>query len=214
MQDSSVSSARFTAILTVTAVSFFLLLLPFELISEIPVDIDAKPFFAPLAICALLPNGRVGLAVALGVALGEGLRDLKEGYELDDPIGFFGYIAGFWVASEIFNAAPFKRWALIVGSIACAAVQAGLEASSFLLFGQEGLTVALYSAIGNTISHGIIFGAIPLLFLVPALHALSRRGAARRAGAGAPQGWSAPAWGAARSAGSDRRRRVSRGGRG
>lgn len=170
MQDEALSSARFTAVLTVTAVSFFLLLLPFELIPEIPVDIDAKPFFAPLAICALLPSGRIGLAVALGVALGEGLRDLMEGYELDDPIGFFGYIAGFLVASAIFNAAPFKRWALIFGSIACAGVQALLEASSFLLFGQEGLTVALYSAAGNTISHGVIFGAIPLLFFLPALH--------------------------------------------
>ena len=153
-----------------TSVAFFLVLLPFELIPEIPVDIDAKPFFVPLAISALLPSGRIGLAVALGVALGEGLRDLMEGYELDDPVGFFGYIAGFYAASLIFASGPFNAFTLTVGSLVCAAVQAALEASSFLLFGGEALTVAVWSAAGNTISHGLVFGAVPLVFLVPLLH--------------------------------------------
>jgi len=166
----SVSSARFTAVLCVTAVVFFLTLLPFELIPEIPVDIDAKPFFVPLALCALLPSGRIGLAVALGVALGEGLRDLMEGYELDDPIGFFGYIAGFWTASAVFAAAPFNRSALVLGAVVCAAIQSSMEATSFLLFGAEAFRVAALSAVGNTISHGVVWGAIPLLLLVPALH--------------------------------------------
>ena len=170
MNDRSSGGSDFLAVLGFTSVAFFLLLLPFELIPEIPVDIDAKPFFVPLAICALLPAGRIGLAVALGVALGEGIRDLMEGYELDDPIGFFGYIAGFYVASAIFAAAPFNTVTLVLGSVVCAAVQSALEASSFLLFGGEALSVAVWSAVGNTISHGLIFGAIPLLFLVPLLH--------------------------------------------
>ncbi|MEO0983005.1 MAG: ATP-binding cassette domain-containing protein [Pseudomonadota bacterium] len=164
-----VSGARFTAVLGVTAVLFFLCLLPFELIPEIPVDIDSKPFFVPLALCALLPSGRIGLAIGLGVALGEGLRDLMEGYELDDPIGFFGYIAGFWAASALYSVTAASRWSLVVGAVLCAAIQAAIEASSFLIFGAEGWTITVESAIGNTITHGVIWGAAPLLFLVPAL---------------------------------------------
>lgn len=164
-----VSSARFTAVLGVTGVLFFLCLLPFELIPEIPVDIDSKPFFVPLALCALLPSGRIGLAIGLGVALGEGLRDLMEGYELDDPIGFFGYIFGFWAASALYSAMAASRWSLVLGAVLCAAIQAVIEASSFLVFGAEGWIIAVESAIGNTITHGVIWGAAPLLFLVPAL---------------------------------------------
>ena len=166
---SDVSSARFVAVLGVTAVLFFFCLLPFELIPEIPVDIDSKPFFVPLALCALLPARRAGLAIGLGVALGEGLRDLMEGYELDDPIGFFGYIFGFWAASWIFAIAPRNRINLMFGAIVCAVIQSSIEATSFLLFGSEGVAVAIESAIGNTITHGVIWGAVPLLFLVPVL---------------------------------------------
>lgn len=165
----TVSSSRFTALLGVTAVTFFLCLLPFEMVPEIPVDIDAKPFFVPLAIAALLPGARTGLAIGLGVALGEGLRDLMEGYEIDDPIGFVGYVVAFWLASLLFALAPRSRAVLIVGALFCALVQSVLEATSFLLFGGEALGVAVYSALGNTLSHGLIWGAIPLLLLVPAL---------------------------------------------
>ena len=167
--DSDVSSARFVAVLGVTAVLFFICLLPFELVPEIPVDIDSKPFFVPLALSALLPAKRAGLAIGLGVALGEGMRDLMEGYELDDPIGFFGYIFGFWAASWVFAIAPRNSVVLVSGAIICALIQSCVEATSFLLFGSEGIAVAVESAIGNTITHGIIWGAIPLLFLVPTL---------------------------------------------
>lgn len=156
------------AVVTVTAVLMFLCLLPFELIPEIPVDIDSKPFFVPLALCALLP-ARMGLPIGLGVALGEGVRDLMEGYELDDPIGFFGYVAGFWAASQVYAIAPRNPFILMFGAILCGFVQGAIEASSFLLFGAEGLTVTIWSALGNTITHGFIWGAIPVLFLVPAL---------------------------------------------
>lgn len=151
-----------------TAVTFFLCLLPFEFIPEIPVDIDSKPFFVPLAFCALLPR-RAGLSIGIGVALGEGMRDLMEGYELDDPIGFFGYIAGFWMASQLYALAPGNRVMLGVGAVVCAGIQGAIEASSFLIFGSEGLPVALQSAVGNTIFHGVIWGAVPLLLIVPRL---------------------------------------------
>ena len=168
--DAMTSNSRtgFSSTVTVTAVLFFLCLLPFEMIPEIPVDIDSKPFFVPLALCALLPR-RMGLAIGLGVALGEGMRDLMEGYELDDPIGFFGYVAGFWSASQIYALAPRNIFILIIGAIVCGFVQAAIEASSFLLFGAEGWIVTVESALGNTVTHGIIWGAFPLLFLVPAL---------------------------------------------
>ncbi|MEO1013922.1 MAG: hypothetical protein AAFX08_01915 [Pseudomonadota bacterium] len=165
----AIAPSRSMAVLGVTAVLFFLALLPFELIPEIPVDIDSKPFFLPLAFCALLPARQTALAIGLGVALGEGLRDLMEGYELDDPIGFFGYVIGFWAASHIYAIAPRNKLLLVFGAIVCAFVQAAFEASSFLLFGAEALSVAVWSAFGNTITHGVIWGAIPLLFLVPAL---------------------------------------------
>jgi hypothetical protein len=64
-------------------------------------------------------------------------------------------------------------------------LQAVIEASSFLIFGEESLGVTVQSALGNTLTHGILWGVIPVLLLVPALHA---RGAA----AGVP-----PAGGAA-----------------
>ena len=35
------------------------------------------------------------LSVGLGGAIGEGILDVFEGYELDDPIGFLGYVLGF-----------------------------------------------------------------------------------------------------------------------
>ncbi len=166
----TIAPSRSMAVLGVVAVVFFLALLPFELIPEIPVDIDAKPFFLPLAFCALLPARKTALAIGLGVALGEGLRDLMEGYELDDPIGFIGYVIGFWAASHFYALGPTNKLILAVGAILCAFIQASFEASSFLIFGAEAVSVAAWSAFGNTISHGIIWGAIPLFFLTPALH--------------------------------------------
>jgi len=49
-------------------------------------------------------------------------------------------------------------------------VQAFIEASSFLIFAEEALNVALLSAAGNTLTHGVIWGVIPMLILIPLLH--------------------------------------------
>jgi hypothetical protein len=165
-----ISGSRFIVLVGITAVLFFLSLVPTEVIPEIPVDIDFKPYFIPLTLVALLPIGRPTVAIALGVALGEGLRDLMEGYEIDDPIGFFGYLFGFVAAGYAMGARPLNPLMIAFGSIVCAAVQGFIEASAFLIFGEQSFPVALITAIGNTITHGVIMGAIPAISLVRSLH--------------------------------------------
>jgi energy-coupling factor transport system ATP-binding protein len=160
-------ASRFMMLVGVSAVLFFLGLLPLEMIPEIPVDIDSKPFFIPLVLVALLPAGRPGLAIALGVALGEFLRDMMEGYELDDPIGFLGYFIAFALTSVLLGRGRPGRFAIILASVFCAFVQAAIEASSFLLFGQESWAIVVQSTLGNTLMHGVIWGAIPTLVLLP-----------------------------------------------
>lgn len=165
-----IAPSRFVMLIGVTAVLFFLGLLPLEAIPEIPVDIDSKPFFIPLVLVALLPGGRVGIAIGLGVALGEFLRDMMEGYELDDPIGFVGYFIAFALTSTLFSRQRPTRFTVLAASVFCAFVQAAIEASSFLLFGTESLGIFIQSTLGNTLLHGIVWGAIPAFFLVPRLH--------------------------------------------
>lgn len=159
--------AQLTVITGLSAVLFFIMLLPIDAIPEIPVDIDQKPFFVPLTLVALLPSGRPSLAVAFGAALGEGLRDILEGYEFDDGFGFVGYTVAFLVAGLIIGARPWSRPRLVVAALVCGFVQAAFEGASFALLGDEGVGVAVESTLGNTITHGIIGGAVPLVFVVP-----------------------------------------------
>lgn len=164
------SAPRLIVIAGITAVLFFFGLLVTERIPEIPVDIDQKPFFIPFVFAALLPLGPPAWAVGLGMALGEGFGDILEGYEVDDAFGFIGYILTPVIAAYIIRNRP-RNWLLV--SLACivgAFVQAVIEASTFLLFGEEALPVAIQSAIGNTITHGILWGAIPAVILVPLLY--------------------------------------------
>ncbi|MEO1729666.1 MAG: ATP-binding cassette domain-containing protein [Pseudomonadota bacterium] len=169
VQSGELSASRFTMIIGVTAVLFFLGLLPLEAIPEIPVDIDSKPFFIPIVLCALLPAGKPGVAIGLGVALGEFLRDLMEGYELDDPIGFVGYFVAFALTSYVFGKRPPGWFTITIAGLFSAFVQALIEASSFLLFGEESFGIFVQSTIGNTIMHGVVWGAIPACLLVPRL---------------------------------------------
>lgn len=166
---SRLSASRFVMIVGVTAVLFFLGLLPLEAIPEIPVDIDSKPFFIPLVLIALLPAGRPGLAIGLGVALGEFIRDMMEGYELDDPIGFVGYFVAFALTSFMFGRQPPGKLLILLAALSCAFIQAAIEASSFLLFGEESMGIVIQSTLGNTVMHGVVWGAIPAFFLVPRL---------------------------------------------
>lgn len=163
------SSSRLVVIAGLTAVLFFFGLLITERVPEIPVDIDFKPFFVPFLLVALLPRP-TAWAVGLGAALGEGFGDILEGYEPDDAFGFVGYVLCFVLAGYMIGNRP-RNWALVTAACLLGAfVQAVMEAATFLIFGEEALPVAIQSAIGNTITHGIILGIIPTLILIPLLH--------------------------------------------
>jgi energy-coupling factor transporter ATP-binding protein EcfA2 len=165
-----VPRSKLVAIAVLCAVLFFLSLIPLEAIPEIPVDIDQKAFFIPLLFAALLPLGQPTWSVAFGAALGECMRDMIEGYEPDDPIGFVGYVIGFALAGYIIRNHPRSWVRLTAASLLAATVQAAFEASSFLILAEESVKVAVLSWAGNTITHGVIGGILPLLFFVPALH--------------------------------------------
>jgi len=164
------TAPKLMVVAALTAVLFFFGLLLFERIPEIPVDVDFKPFFIPLLFVALLPFGRTTMAVALGAALGEAIGDILEGYEIDDPIGFVGYFVGFALAGWVIANRPLN-WARLTGAAMLAGTaQAFIEASSFLIFGAEALSVAVLSALGNSFIHGFLLGVLPLIPLVFALH--------------------------------------------
>lgn len=152
------------------AVMFFIALTLFEVLPEIPVDIDFKPFFIPLAFVVLLPRGAPVFAAAIGAMLGEFLRDALEGYEIDDPIGAVGYVVGFVAAAYVVGDRPLSRVRLVVAAAVAGALHAVIEASSFVLFSAETAWVAIYSGLGNTLADGLVMGALPLVFVVPALH--------------------------------------------
>ena len=163
------SGSKLVVIAGLTAVLFFFGLLITERIPEIPVDIDFKPFFIPFLLVALLPRP-TSWAVGLGAALGEGFGDILEGYEPDDAFGFVGYVVCFVLAGYMIGNRP-RSYILV--SAACllgAFVQAVLEAVTFLIFGSEALPVAVQSALGNTLTHGVVLGVIPTLILIPLLH--------------------------------------------
>lgn len=182
------STPKLVVITGLTAVLFFFGLLVTERFGEIPVDVDWKPFFIPFLFVALLPMGPPAWAVGLGAALGEGFGDILEGYEIDDPFGFFGYIICFGLAGYIIRNRP-RNWLLV--SVACivgAFIQALIEALTFFVFGLPEVSsaelpgfldflaggspvlITVWATIGNTITHGVILGLIPLLILIPLLY--------------------------------------------
>jgi hypothetical protein len=180
-------SAQLTVITGLSAVLFFLVLVPVDAIPEIPVDIDQKPFFVPLTLVALLPVGRASLAVGFGAALGEAMRDILEGYEVDDTFGFVGYVLAFTLAGFLIGQRPDSRARLAVAALVCGCFQAAFEGASFALLGDEGVGVAVESTVGNTITHGLIGGAIPLVFVAPHF-----AGKIERFLGFAPKGWDQP----------------------
>lgn len=188
-----VAAARFVVIAGVSAVLFIISLLITERFGEIPVDIDWKAFGLLFAIVALLPVGMPSWAVGVGAAVGEGILDFVEGYEADDILGFVGYIVCFVVAAYIFGDREQPAWGLLVlGSVVGGFVQYAIEGLGFLLiappegaaFGISGaLGVYIVALIGNTITHGVILGAILTVILVPLL-----KGRLERALGYAPKG--------------------------
>jgi hypothetical protein len=166
----SAKTIKLTVLTVLTAVTFFLGLTLFEAIPEIPVDVDFKPFFIPMSFVALVPLGKPLFAVSLGGLLGEFLRDLLEGYEIDDPIGAVGYVVGFFIAGYVVGNHPLNKIRVAIAAAVAGFLHAAIEATAFILFSQETAYIAFWSAIGNTITDGIILGAIPTPFIVPQLY--------------------------------------------
>lgn len=166
----SAKTIKLTVLTVLTAVTFFLGLTIFEAIPEIPVDIDFKPFFIPMSFAALVPLGEPLFAVSLGGMLGEFLRDMLEGYEIDDPIGAVGYVVGFFIAGYVIGNHPLNKIRVAIAAAVAGFLHAAIEATAFILFSEETAYIALWSAIGNTITDGIILGAIPTPFIVPQLY--------------------------------------------
>jgi len=74
------------------------------------------------------------LSVGLGGAIGEGILDVFEGYELDDPIGFLGYVLGFtafgWYLKSVADD-PRAPLSLTVGAVLGTFVRAVFEGIAF-----------------------------------------------------------------------------------
>jgi hypothetical protein len=161
-----------TALLGVaSAVLFMAGLLVTESFGEIALDIDLKPFFLPYLLIALSRYGLPTLSVGLGAAIGEGILDIFEGYELDAPIGFLGYVLGFtafgWFLDSVADD-PRAPLSLTAGAMLGAFVQALFEGVAFLIFkaGASSLDAAI-SIAGNTATHGVVLGAVPLVIILP-----------------------------------------------
>ncbi|MFB6198328.1 MAG: hypothetical protein ABEI52_08700, partial [Halobacteriaceae archaeon] len=146
-----------------------------EGIGEVGLDIDWKPFFIVYTVIIFVPWGTPTIAAAAGATLAEGLLDIFEGAAADDPFGWAGYLIGFTVAGAIFGNDVDSKVKLVTGAIAGALFQYGVEGLYLFALsgGQSGELLgttfsgaaAFYviSTIGNTVTHGIILGAIPLL---------------------------------------------------
>lgn len=146
---------------------------------ELLLDVDLKPFFIPYVLIAINRFGLSTMSISLGAAVGEGVLDIFEGYELDDPIGFLGYFLGFtifgWYLHEVADD-PTQLRALTIGAALGAFVQAIFEASAFLVFkSTAGPLDSVISTVGNTFTHGLLLGAIPLVILVQSLPNLKER---------------------------------------
>ncbi|MDY6780613.1 MAG: hypothetical protein SV760_08750, partial [Halobacteria archaeon] len=89
-----------------------------EGVPEFGVDIDLKPFFIVYTVILFVPWGTPTIATAVGATIAEGLLDIIEGYEPDEPFGWAGYIVAFtflgwyWKDVDLDN-----KTKLFVGSI-------------------------------------------------------------------------------------------------
>lgn len=148
--------------------------------AELGLDIDFKPFFVVYAVIVFVPWGTPTVAAALGATLAEGTLDIVEGAAADDPFGWVGYFLGFTAAGWIFGDDTSTTSKLALGAVVGAFVQYAVEglylfaigAEPGTLFGTEfsgALVIYAVSVIGNTVTHGVILGAIPLIPTVQSL---------------------------------------------
>ena len=141
-----------------------------ELGGELGSDIDFKPFFLVYLLVALVRFGGPTLALGLGAATGEGIHDLIEGYEADEPLGFIGYVVGFVVFGWILHRVapdPGARRFQVTAAVVAAFVQALFEGVAFLFVADFTPGEAVLSVAGNTVTHGLLLGAIPFVLLYP-----------------------------------------------
>jgi hypothetical protein len=157
---------RTAALGVASAVLFGLGLLVTESVGEVAVDVDLKPFFIPYLLVVVTRFGIPTLSIGVGAATGEGLLDVLEGYELDDPVGFLGYVIGFiafgWYLSEVAEDPTAPR-SMTVAALLGAFVQACFEGVAFLVFDAATPTDVAVSVVGNTVTHGLLLGAVPLV---------------------------------------------------
>lgn len=147
-------------------------LLVTEGVGEVGLDVDFKPFVLPFLVIATAEFDERTLAASVGAGLGEGLLDVVEGYEADDPFGFLGYVVGFlvfgWLLREVAPDVTDGRWQALA-CLAGAATQACFEGAAFYVLSDVGARQAALSVLGNTVTHGLLLGAIPFVVLFPAV---------------------------------------------
>ena len=157
-----------------TAVLFAGALAIGEGLGEIPPDIDWKAFFVVYTVIVFVPWGTPTIAAAIGATIAEGILDFFEGIEPDEPFGWTGYVIGFTVAGY-FMKNPDNKVKLASGAVLGAFVQFAIEGLVFIVVEGEALSVYLTALVGNTITHGIVLGAIPLIPVVAALRGRMER---------------------------------------
>jgi len=162
-------------LLAVSAVVFALGVTVTELGGEFGSDVDLKPFVLVYLLVAVATYGSDTVAIGLGAAMGEGFHDLWEGYEPDEPLGFVGFVAGFvvfgWLVHQVAPDPGDRRWQ-VGAAVAGAFVQAVFEGFAFLLEPDFTPGEAVVSVLGNTVTHGLLVGAIPLVLLYPVVERL------------------------------------------
>ncbi|MFC7198236.1 hypothetical protein M0R89_21710 (plasmid) [Halorussus limi] len=157
-----------------TAVLFAGALAIGEGLGEIPPDIDWKAFFVVYTVIVFVPWGTPTIAAAVGATIAEGILDFFEGIEPDEPFGWTGYIVGFTVAGY-FMKDPSNKVKLAIGAVLGAFIQFAIEGLSLIIISGDATSVYLTALAGNTVTHGIILGAIPLIPIVGALRGRMER---------------------------------------
>jgi hypothetical protein len=157
-----------------TAVLFAGALALGEGLGEIPPDIDWKAFFVVYTVLVFVPWGTPTIAAAVGATLAEGILDFFEGLEPDEPFGWAGYVIGFTVAGYFFTD-PSDTAKLAIGAVLGAFIQFAIEGLSLVLVSGDAVSVYATALAGNTLTHGIILGAIPFIPVVSALEGRMER---------------------------------------
>ncbi|MFB6281132.1 MAG: hypothetical protein ABEH40_03840 [Haloferacaceae archaeon] len=157
-----------------TAVLFAGALAIGEGLGEIPPDIDWKAFFVVYTVIVFVPWGTPTIAAAVGATIAEGILDFFEGMEPDEPFGWAGYLVGFTIAGY-FMKNPNDTVKIAVGAVLGGVIQFAIEGLAFLVIEGEAVSVYLTSLAGNTLTHGVVLGAIPLIPVVSALQGRMER---------------------------------------